>query len=45
MRDEEGKIAMRKAGVMGTVEVGGVVKKGARIQVEVPDQYVAMECV
>lgn len=33
---DEGKIVERKAGIMSVVEVGGVVKMGARIVVKEP---------
>jgi len=40
-----GGIEGRKAGVMATVEVGGVVRKGARILVEKPNVWEQLECV
>ena len=43
--DEDRKIIGRKAGVMGTVEVGGVVGPGMRIIVELPNECVPLECV
>lgn len=36
VKDENGKVVERKAGVMSVVETGGVVKKGARIVVKEP---------
>jgi len=45
LRDGERKIVGRKAGVMGIVEAGGLVQKGARIVVEQPDNFVVLECV
>jgi len=45
VRDEERNIVGRRAGVMGTVEVGGLVKRGMRIVVESPGVYQALGCV
>lgn len=45
VRDDERKIVGRKAGVMGTVEVGGIVEPGMRIVIELPDERVPLECV
>lgn len=39
VRDEQRKIVGRKAGIMGVVEVGGVIKKGAVILVEAPEVF------
>ena len=45
-RDSERRIINRTAGVMGTVEVGGVIKPGMTIVVELPDEpRMALECV
>jgi MOSC domain-containing protein YiiM len=38
-------IVERKAGIMTTVDVGGVVRRGARIVAEKPDVYVELPCV
>lgn len=45
VRNARREIVERKAGIMATVDIGGVVKKGARIVVEKPDVYVAPDCV
>lgn len=45
LRDGERNIVGRKAGIMGVVEVGGVVERGARIVVEKPEVFEALECV
>lgn len=45
VRDENRKIIKRLAGVMGTVEVGGVVSVGVKILVEEPAQFEALGCV
>lgn len=45
VRDEERNIVERKAGVMGTVQAGGVVTKGMRIVVEPPEEYQTLACV
>lgn len=45
VRDEERRIVGRKAGVMGVVAVGGVVRAGMRIVVEAPDEHLPLECV
>ena len=45
VRDEERKIIARKAGVMSTVDVGGEVRPGMRIMVEVPEKFEALGCV
>jgi MOSC domain-containing protein YiiM len=42
VRDEERKIVERKAGIMAIVEVGGVIRKGARIIVEAPEVFKAL---
>ncbi|KAK3331334.1 pyruvate kinase-like protein [Apodospora peruviana] len=44
-RDAEGKIAARTAGVMATVEVGGVVSEGMKVVVESPAEFRALQCV
>ena len=44
-RDEERKIIARKAGIMSTVEVGGVIDVGMRVLVEPPTKWEALECV
>ncbi|AEO67649.1 8a8b1b14-a14e-4b28-b6f3-20a2e868261a [Thermothielavioides terrestris] len=45
VRDAERRIVGRKAGVMGTVEVGGEVSVGMRIVVEKPATFEPLECV
>lgn len=45
VRDAYGDIVKRKAGIMCVVEVGGVVKRGAYILVEVPQEYAPLPCV
>jgi hypothetical protein len=45
VRDEERKIIARRAGVMSTVEVGGVIDLGMRIIVEPPAKWEPLECV
>jgi len=45
LRDEERNVVGRKAGVMGVVEVGGVVRVGARILVKCPAVFESLECV
>lgn len=45
VRDAERKIVARKAGIMSTVEVGGVVLAGMKIVVESPAKHEALECV
>ena len=45
VRDSERNIIGRKAGVMGTVEVGGVVSVGMKIVVESPGDFEALACV
>jgi MOSC domain-containing protein YiiM len=42
VRDENRKIVVRKAGVMGVVEVGGVIKSGATILVKAPTVFKEM---
>ncbi|OCT53698.1 hypothetical protein CLCR_10831 [Cladophialophora carrionii] len=44
-RDEQRTIVVRKAGIMSTVEVGGVIEVGMRIMVEQPAVWKALECV
>jgi MOSC domain-containing protein YiiM len=44
-RNASGEIVERKAGIMTTVDVGGVVRRGAKIVIEKPDVHVAMDCV
>jgi hypothetical protein len=44
-RDENRAIVRRKAGVMGTVEVGGSVSVGMKIVVERPDEFEDLKCV
>jgi hypothetical protein len=44
-RDEQRKIIARKAGIMSTVEVGGVIEVGMQIVVEQPAAWEALECV
>lgn len=45
VRDEEREIIARKAGVISTVDVGGEVRPGMRILVEVPEKFEALGCV
>lgn len=45
VRDEQRKIVGRKAGIMSTVEVGGVVRPGMRIIAETPVVFKLLECV
>lgn len=45
VRNASREIVERKAGIMTTVDVGGVVRMGARIVVEKPDFYVELPCV
>ena len=45
VRDDERKIVARRAGVMGVVEVGGVIKPGMRILVERPENFKPLGCV
>jgi MOSC domain-containing protein YiiM len=45
VRDEERTIVGRKAGVMGTVDMGGVVEKGMRIVIERPEECLPLACV
>lgn len=42
VRDSERRIVKRLAGVMGTVEVGGVVTVGMKVLVEPPETYVPL---
>lgn len=44
-RKAERKIIGRKAGVMSTVDIGGVIMPGMRIVVQSPDEYEALSCV
>jgi MOSC domain-containing protein YiiM len=44
-RDESRTIVGRKAGVMGTVEVGGNVAVGMKIVIEKPREFEALKCV
>lgn len=45
VRDEEGKIVGRTAGVMAVVERGGDVKPGMQIVVRHPEQWQELKCV
>ncbi|EGE82490.1 MOSC domain-containing protein [Blastomyces dermatitidis ATCC 18188] len=45
VRDAEGNIVGRKAGVLGVVERGGGVRPGMRILIEKPPVHEALECV
>ena len=45
VKDVNGTIIRRKAGVMAVVERGGEVRPGAKIGIEVPDVYTPLECV
>ena len=42
---KDDKVVQRKAGIMGVVEVGGVVVPGARIRIERPSEYIPLQCV
>lgn len=44
-RDHEGEIVGRKAGVMGVVVHGGIVRPGMTIVVEPPEIFMPLECV
>lgn len=44
-RDSERKIVVRRAGVMSTVDEGGIVRPGMRILVERPAKHEALGCV
>jgi hypothetical protein len=44
-RDEDRKIVARKAGVMGTVEVGGLITVDMKIVADSPEDFVALPCV
>jgi MOSC domain-containing protein YiiM len=44
LRDGARNITGRKAGVMGVVEKGGVVEVGARIVIQPPGIFEALEC-
>lgn len=43
VRDEERRIIERRAGVMSTVEVGGVIEVGMQILVEEPTEFQKLE--
>jgi MOSC domain-containing protein YiiM len=45
VRNASREIVERKAGIMTTVDIGGVVKKGARIVAVKPEAYVELPCV
>lgn len=45
VRNASREIVERKAGIMTTVDIGGVVKMGARIVTVKPDVYVELPCV
>ncbi|KAI0460029.1 PK beta-barrel-protein domain-containing protein-like protein [Xylaria acuta] len=45
VRDEQGAVIGRRAGVMGTVEVGGRIEAKMRIIVDRPVTFVPLECV
>lgn len=45
VKDGQGKIKYNKAGVLGIVEIGGVVRPGMSIVVECPEVYEALPCV
>lgn len=45
LRDDERNIVGRKAGIMGVVEVGGVIENGASIAIEAPELFEQLECV
>ncbi len=42
VKDEQGKVQYNKAGILGVVEIGGVVSPGMSIVVESPDNYEAL---
>lgn len=44
-RDTDRAIIVRKAGVMSTVDVGGIVMPGMRIVVEAPADRIPLKCV
>lgn len=44
-RDEARKIKVRKAGIMSTVEKGGIIKPGMRIVIEAPKKLIALDVV
>lgn len=44
-RDADRKIVVRKAGIMSTIDSGGLVTPGMRIVVEEPPVYEALGCV
>lgn len=45
VRDGTNAVVARKAGIMGVVDVGGVVEAGQCIIVERPETFIALECV
>ncbi|KAH8899865.1 MOSC domain-containing protein [Thozetella sp. PMI_491] len=45
VRDADRNIVARRAGVMGTVEVGGPIRVGMSIFVEHPESYQPLQCV
>lgn len=45
VKDEQGKIKYNKAGVLGIVETGGVVRPGMSIVVESPEEFETLPCV
>ena len=45
VRNASRDIVERKAGIMTTVDIGGVVKRGARIVCEKPDVHIELPCV
>lgn len=45
IRDDKRQIIGRRAGVMGTVIVGGIVENGMRVVAETPENFTKLECV
>lgn len=45
VRDGTNAVVARKAGIMGVVDVGGVVEAGHCIIVERPETFIPLECV
>jgi len=43
--DEQGKFKSYKAGILGIVKIGGVVRPGMSIVVEFPEKFEALPCV
>lgn len=45
VRDRRNAVIARKAGIMGVVDVGGVIEPGHCIIVERPETFLSLECV